>query len=53
MSLKIANEVKLETDPCALAWDNKLFVGTEDGSIKVSDFCVNLNNEGKYLVNVY
>lgn len=38
MSLKIEREVKLEHEPSVLAWDNKLFVGVEDGSIKVSDF---------------
>ncbi|XP_026329599.1 uncharacterized protein LOC113237383 [Hyposmocoma kahamanoa] len=37
MSIKIENETKIESDPCVVAWDNQLFVGTEDGSIKVFD----------------
>lgn len=36
MPLKVEREAKLESEPCVLAWDNKLFVGTEDGFIKVS-----------------
>lgn len=36
MSIKIDNDVKIESDPCVVAWDNQLFVGTEDGSIKVT-----------------
>ncbi|XP_049866886.1 uncharacterized protein LOC126367426 [Pectinophora gossypiella] len=37
MALKIQGEAKLDSDPCVVAWDNALFVGTEDGSIKVFD----------------
>lgn len=36
MSIKIENEVKVESEPCVIAWNEKLFVGSEDGSIKVS-----------------
>lgn len=36
MSIKIESETKTESDPCVVAWDNQLFVGTEDGSIKVT-----------------
>lgn len=36
MSLKIETEIKIDSDPCVLAWESQLFVGTEDGSIKVS-----------------
>lgn len=38
MSLKIEAETKLESEPCVLTWGDKLFVGTEDGSIKVSSY---------------
>lgn len=34
MSLKIESEVKVESEPCVVAWDEKLYVGSEDGSIK-------------------
>ncbi|CAB3242174.1 unnamed protein product [Arctia plantaginis] len=37
MLLKIEAEVKLDSDPCVLAWDNQLLVGTEDGCIKSFD----------------
>lgn len=36
MSLKIEAETKLDSEPCVLTWGNKLFVGSENGSIKVS-----------------
>lgn len=35
MSIKIENEIKIDSDPCVAAWDNQLFAGAEDGSIKV------------------
>ncbi|XP_026758065.2 uncharacterized protein LOC113517560 [Galleria mellonella] len=34
MSLKVVAETKINSEPCVIAWDNKLFVGTDDGSIK-------------------
>ncbi|KAH9630721.1 hypothetical protein HF086_004012 [Spodoptera exigua] len=34
MSLKIEAETKLDSEPCVLTFGNKLFVGSEDGSIK-------------------
>ncbi|KAJ8725645.1 hypothetical protein PYW08_003828 [Mythimna loreyi] len=37
MSLKIEVETKVDSEPCVLTWGNKLFVGTEDGSIKSFD----------------
>lgn len=37
MSLKIEAETKLESEPCVLTWGNKLFVGSENGSIKAFD----------------
>lgn len=36
MSLKIEAETKVESEPCVLAWGDKLFIGTEDGFIRVS-----------------
>lgn len=36
MSIKIQNETKIDSDPCVVAWDKRLFVGAEDGSIKVT-----------------
>lgn len=36
MSLSIAKETKIDTEPCIAAWNNKLFVGAENGSILVS-----------------
>ncbi|KAM3963580.1 uncharacterized protein ACR2FA_002506 [Aphomia sociella] len=34
MSLKVEVETKIDSEPCVAAWDNKLYVGTDDGSIK-------------------
>jgi hypothetical protein len=36
MALKVETEVKIDSEPCVVAWDNKLYVGTENGSINVS-----------------
>lgn len=37
MALKVDAEVKIHTEPSVVAWDeNVLYVGTEDGSVKVS-----------------
>lgn len=41
MSLKIEAEIKLESEPCVLAWENELFAGTEDGCIKSFDAKLN------------
>lgn len=38
MPIKIESEINIDSDPCVLAWDNQLFVGTEDGSVKVTCF---------------
>lgn len=38
MALKIEKEVKISSEPCVVAWDNKLYVGTEDGLIQVSKY---------------
>ncbi|CAH2086492.1 unnamed protein product [Euphydryas editha] len=37
MSLSIATETKVDTEPCVAAWNNKLFVGGENGSIITFD----------------
>ncbi|CAG9783737.1 unnamed protein product [Diatraea saccharalis] len=37
MALRIENEAKLDSEPCVVAWDGKLFVGTGDGSVKTFD----------------
>ncbi|XP_013186487.1 uncharacterized protein LOC106131821 [Amyelois transitella] len=37
MSLKIEAETKIDSEPCVAAWDNKFFVGSEDGSIRSFD----------------
>ncbi|CAH0406501.1 unnamed protein product [Chilo suppressalis] len=37
MALKIEGEAKLDTEPCVVAWDNKLFVGTADGFVRTFD----------------
>ncbi|KAI5633098.1 hypothetical protein NE865_14226 [Phthorimaea operculella] len=37
MALKIDGEVKVDSDPCMVAWDDRLYVGCEDGSIKSFD----------------
>ncbi|XP_053625626.1 uncharacterized protein LOC128683738 [Plodia interpunctella] len=42
MSLKIEAEIKIDSEPCVAAWDKKLFIGTEDGSIKSFDQDLNL-----------
>lgn len=36
MSLSIEAETKVDTEPCVVAWSNKLFVGGENGAILVS-----------------
>ncbi|CAH2259276.1 uncharacterized protein LOC120624689 [Pararge aegeria] len=33
MSLTIGGETKIDSEPCVVAWNNKLFVGTDTGSI--------------------
>ncbi|GBP30451.1 hypothetical protein EVAR_20904_1 [Eumeta japonica] len=55
MSLKIAGEVKIASDPCVLAWDNKLYVGTEDGSLKSfqDDLKEELNSWSAHAVQVF
>lgn len=37
MSLSIEAETKIDTEPCVVAWSNRLFVGAENGSILVSN----------------
>ncbi|XP_045445488.1 uncharacterized protein LOC123653542 [Melitaea cinxia] len=37
MSLSIVKETKIDTEPCIAAWNNKLFVGAENGSILTFD----------------
>lgn len=37
MSLKIEAETKVSSDPCVLAFDGKLYIGTEDGYIHSFD----------------
>ncbi|XP_059054332.1 uncharacterized protein LOC131848472 [Achroia grisella] len=34
MSLKVETETNINSEPCVAAWNNKLYVGTDDGSIK-------------------
>lgn len=36
MALKLETETKVDSEPCVVAWDDKLYVGAEDGSVKVS-----------------
>lgn len=45
MSLKLGAEVKLESDPCVVDWDNSLVVGAEDGSIHVSNIVYLLTSD--------
>ncbi|XP_023947482.2 uncharacterized protein LOC112052578 [Bicyclus anynana] len=37
MSLTIAGETKIDSEPCVVAWNDKLFVGTDAGSILTFD----------------
>ncbi|XP_063821748.1 uncharacterized protein LOC135071844 [Ostrinia nubilalis] len=37
MALKLETETKIDSEPCVVAWDGKLYVGTEDGSVKTFD----------------
>ncbi|XP_072943923.1 uncharacterized protein [Epargyreus clarus] len=37
MSLKIDAEVKINSEPCVVAWDNRLFIGTDAGTIETFD----------------
>lgn len=42
MSLQIEAELKLESEASILCWDGKLFVGAEDGSIKVGALLITI-----------
>ncbi|KAL0893892.1 hypothetical protein ABMA27_013992 [Loxostege sticticalis] len=37
MALKLETETKVDSEPCVVAWDDKLYVGAEDGSVKTFD----------------
>nr|XP_026495110.1 uncharacterized protein LOC113399982 [Vanessa tameamea] len=37
MSLSIKTEIKIDVEPCVVAWSNKLFVGADNGTILTFD----------------